>query len=135
MRSGPDQRSRGRFNANRPSHQQPRGQQHNQTLSTHGPGERIRGSAFQIYQRYLTLAQEAGRSDDRIAAENYYQHAEHYFRVNNENRGGNLAGTSPPIDHDIARSGWVTDPSGPTMDHAQPRTGDDQAWPTTDHDH
>ena len=81
MRSGPDQRSRGRFNANRPSHQPPRGPQRDQALSTHGPGERIRGSASQIYQRYLTLAQEAARSDDRIAAENYYQHAEHYFRL------------------------------------------------------
>src|ERR1700730_15501756 len=56
MRSGPDQRSRDRFNANRPSHPQPRGPQHNQTLDSHGPGERIRGSASQIYQRYLTLA-------------------------------------------------------------------------------
>jgi len=46
-----------------------------------------------MYQRYLTLAQEAARSDDRIAAENYYQHAEHYLRVNNENRAGNSVGT------------------------------------------
>src|ERR1700691_1411279 len=93
MRSGPDQRSR-----NRPSHQPSRGPQQNQNLNTHGPGERIRGSAYQIYQRYLMLAQEAARSDDRIAAENYYQHAEHYFRVNNESRGSNSAGTSHQIE-------------------------------------
>src|ERR1700732_4415683 len=117
MRSGPDQRSRGRFNANRPSHQQPRGPQFNQALDSHGPGERIRGSASQIYQRYLTLAQEAGRSDDRIAAENYYQHAEHYFRVNNESRGSNSAGTSPSIDQGIAHPGFVDDqPRSPNDD-------------------
>jgi hypothetical protein len=133
MRSGPDQRPRGRFNANRPSHQQPRGPQQNQALSTHGPGERVRGSASQAYQRYLTLAQEAARGDDRIVAENYYQHAEHYFRVNNENRGGNSAGTPPPIDRNRAHSGTTTEPGGTPIE-AQPRTDDDQPWPTTDPD-
>jgi hypothetical protein len=131
MRSGPDQRSRGRFNANRPSHQQPRGQQHNPTLSTRGPGERIGGSAFQIYQRYFTLAQEAARSNDLIAAENYYQHAEHYFRVNNESRGGNLAGTSHPIDRDTAHAAVVHEPSDTAIAQAQPQTDRDQPWPTT----
>ena len=134
MRSGPDQRPRGRFNANRPSRQQPRGPQRNQTLNTHGPGERNRGNASQLYQRYLTLAQEAARSDDRIAAENYYQHAEHYFRVNKENRGGNSAGASPPIDRDTVYPGFVADPAETPIDHAQPRTDDDQPWPITDPD-
>jgi hypothetical protein len=132
MRSGPDHRSRGRFNPNRPSHQPPRGPQHNQTHASHGPGERIRGNASQIYQRYLTLAQEAARSDDRIAAENYYQHAEHYFRVNNESRGGNSAGTSPPIDQGTAHPGFVAEPVETLIDQEQPRTDDDQPWPTID---
>jgi hypothetical protein len=132
MRSGPDQRPRGRFNANRPSHQPPRGPQHNQ--DSPGPGERIRGNASQIYQRYLTLAQEAARSDDRIAAENYYQHAEHYFRVNNESRGGNSGGTSPRIDRDTAHPGVVAEPDETLIDQAQPRTDDDQPWPITDPD-
>jgi hypothetical protein len=134
MRSGPDQRPRGRFNANRPSHQPPRGPQQNQTLNTHGPGERIRGSAFQIYQRYLTLAQEAARSGDRISAENYYQHAEHYFRVNSENRGGNSAGTSSQIDRGTTHPGPVAEPAETLIDQPQPRTNDDQPWPTTDPD-
>ena len=138
MRSGPDQQSRGRFNANRPSHQQPRGPQHNQMLDSHGPGERIRGSASQIYQRYLTLAQEAARIDDRVAAENYYQHAEHYFRVNNESRTGNSAGTSHPIDRGTTHIGVVAEPSETAIvqgfvaeasetaiDQGQPRPDDD----------
>src|SRR5260370_15633653 len=106
MRSGPDQRSRGRSNGNRPPHQQ-RGPKHNQSFDSHGPGERIRGNASQLYQRYLTLAQEAARTDDRVAAENYFQHAEHYFRVNNESRGGNSAGTPQPIDRNTAQTGFV----------------------------
>ena len=98
MRSGPDQRSRGRFNASRPSHQQPRVPQSNQTLDSHGPCERIRGTASQISERYLTLAREAARSDDRVAAENFYQHAEHYFRTSNAGRDGDPTGTPRPAD-------------------------------------
>ena len=132
MRSGPDQRPRRRFNANRPSHQQPRGPQYNQTLDSHAPGERIRGSASQIYQRYLTLAQEAARTDDRVAAENYYQHAEHYFRVSNESRNSNSAGTSHPIDQGTAHTGVVAEPSETAIVQAQPRPDDDQPRPTTE---
>src|SRR5882672_5908385 len=128
MKSGPDQRSRGRFNGNPPAHQQPRGPQHNQSFDSHGPGERIRGNASQLYQRYLTLAQEAARTDDRVAAENYFQHAEHYFRVNIESRGGNSAGTPQPIDRDTAQTGVVGETA---TDHAQPRTDDDQPRSTT----
>jgi hypothetical protein len=84
-----------------------------------------------MYQRYLTLAQEAARSDDRVAAENYYQHAEHYFRVSNESRTGNSAGTSHPIDRGTVQTG-VAEPSGTAMVQAQPRPDVDQPSPTTD---
>src|SRR5580700_5894714 len=131
MRSGPDQRSRGRFNANRPSHQQARGPQHNQMLDSHAPGERIRGSAFQIYQRYLTLAQEAARSDDRVSAENYYQHAEHYFRINNENGGGNSAGTSHQIDRGTAQTGFVAELDETLIDQTQHQIFVFKQWATT----
>jgi hypothetical protein len=91
MRSGGDQRPRGRPYGNRPSQQQG-GQQRSQSFSSNGPGnnygsgDRVRGNPHQLYQRYLTLAQDALRSEDRIAAEGYYQHAEHYFRVANAGR-------------------------------------------------
>src|SRR5208283_3653574 len=67
----------------RPFNQQPRIPQSNQTFDSNGPNIKIRGSAHQIFERYLALAREATASDDRIAAENFYQHAEHYFRINN----------------------------------------------------
>lgn len=97
MRSGTDQRSRGRFNTNRPT-QQRRPSQNSQSLDSHGPAERIRGSAFQINERYLALAREAERNDDRVVSENYYQHAEHYFRLNNLDRDSNSAAASAPAD-------------------------------------
>ncbi|MGE3769661.1 MAG: DUF4167 domain-containing protein [Bdellovibrionales bacterium] len=51
----------------------------NQIFDSHGPeGVRVRGNAFQVYEKYMTLAREAG---ERIDAENYYQHAEHFFRI------------------------------------------------------
>jgi hypothetical protein len=42
----------------------------------------LRGSqsAQKNYERYLALAQAQAQPGDRIGAENYYQHAEHYFR-------------------------------------------------------
>jgi hypothetical protein len=42
---------------------------------------RIRGNAFQVHEKYLGLARDAASAGDRVAAENYYQHAEHYFRI------------------------------------------------------
>jgi hypothetical protein len=39
------------------------------------------GSAQRSYERYLALAQEEARSGNAVGAENYYQHAEHYYRT------------------------------------------------------
>jgi Domain of unknown function (DUF4167) len=43
-------------------------------------------SAQRSYERYLVLAQEEARSGNVVSAENYYQHAEHYFRLMSANR-------------------------------------------------
>ena len=55
-----------------------------QTFDSNGPDVRIRGNAFQVHEKYLALARDASSSGDRIAAENYLQHAEHYFRIINQ---------------------------------------------------
>src|SRR3546814_13921942 len=52
-----------------------------QTFDSNGPNVRIRGNAHQVHEKYLALARDAASAGDRIAAENYYQHAEHYFRI------------------------------------------------------
>ncbi len=48
-----------------------------------GPEGRIRGNAHQVYEKYIGLARDAQSSGDRIAAETYFQHAEHYYRIVN----------------------------------------------------
>lgn len=48
---------------------------------SNGPDVKIRGTASHIAEKYLQLARDAQSSGDPVAAENYYQHAEHYFRV------------------------------------------------------
>ncbi len=46
-----------------------------------GQAKRVNGNARQVMERYLTLAQEASSAGDRITAEGYFQHAEHYYRL------------------------------------------------------
>ena len=96
MSSAPDPRFRGRSDANRPSHQQRRVPQNYQSLDSRGPDERIRGTASQIAERYLALARDRARSEDRIAAESYYQYAEHYIRVRNSSHERDVQDKSPP---------------------------------------
>jgi hypothetical protein len=63
-----------------------------QTFDSNGPNVKIRGNAYQVFERYVALAREAAASGDRIAAENLYQHAEHYFRIMNANGEANAHG-------------------------------------------
>lgn len=53
----------------------------NRTYDSNGPEVKIRGTAPHIYERYQQLARDAQSGGDRIAAENYLQHAEHYYRL------------------------------------------------------
>lgn len=48
---------------------------------SNGPDVKIRGSAQQIAEKYAALARDAQSSGDRVMAENYLQHAEHYNRI------------------------------------------------------
>ncbi len=49
-------------------------------------GPAVRGNARQVIEKYLVLAREASSAGDRIAAEGFFQHAEHYFRQMTTNR-------------------------------------------------
>ena len=84
MRQGPNpKRSRGRNNNNNNNNNQRRPNMplRMQTFDSNGPDVRIRGSAYQVHEKYLQLARDASSSGDRIVAENYLQHAEHYYRI------------------------------------------------------
>ena len=54
-----------------------------QVFDSNGPDVRIRGTAHQVHEKYIALARDAGSAGDRILAENYLQHAEHYQRMIN----------------------------------------------------
>ena len=54
---------------------------HSRSFDSAGPDVKIRGTATHVYEKYLQLARDAGSAGDRVMAENYLQHAEHYYRI------------------------------------------------------
>ena len=55
----------------------------NHVFDSSGPDLRIRGTAQQLFEKYLQLGRDATGSGDRVMAESYFQYAEHYFRILN----------------------------------------------------
>ncbi|MBS7813080.1 DUF4167 domain-containing protein [Roseococcus sp. XZZS9] len=53
----------------------------NHVFDSSGPDVRLRGTAQQLFEKYLQLGRDATGGGDRVAAEGYFQHAEHYFRI------------------------------------------------------
>ncbi|MDB5739186.1 MAG: hypothetical protein JWP16_226 [Alphaproteobacteria bacterium] len=53
----------------------------NRTFDSSGPEIKVRGSASHVYEKYLQMARDANSGGDRVMAENYLQHAEHYYRI------------------------------------------------------
>src|ERR671911_2326153 len=80
MRNGQNnKRMRGRNNNNNNNR---KGQNPlTRVYESNGPDVKIRGTASHVAEKYIQLARDAQTSGDPIAAENYYQHAEHYFRL------------------------------------------------------
>ena len=65
----------------------------NQTFESNGPEVKVRGTAQQVLEKYLALGRDAYSSGDPIAAEGFFQHAEHYHRVlNADGYGGDRGG-------------------------------------------
>jgi hypothetical protein len=57
------------------------GRRQKQTTRTNPARASSRPDSRASYERYITLAEAQMRAGDRIEAENYYQHAEHHFRL------------------------------------------------------
>ncbi len=55
----------------------------NHVFDSNGPDLRVRGTAQQLFEKYLQLGRDASSTGDRVMAEAYFQHAEHYFRILN----------------------------------------------------
>ncbi len=71
-------KSRSRSKSNRP---RTMGNIVNRVFDSSGPEGKVRGTPQQIIEKYLFLARDAQLSNDRVAAENFMQHAEHYTRM------------------------------------------------------
>lgn len=77
-------RSRGRGHGGGQFRQSGAGQlptNRNHVFDSNGPDVRLRGTAQQLFERYLQLGRDATGAGDRVQAESYFQHAEHYFRI------------------------------------------------------
>jgi hypothetical protein len=132
MRPGQNKRSRNRNNNNNnnsnmngshPNNNRPRPPNRMQTFDSNGPSVKIRGNAYQVFERYIALAREAATSGDRINAENLYQHAEHYFRIMNADGHGNPNQPRPmtPADTEMGPdSDLDEDTAEPESQHAAP---------------
>jgi len=98
MRPGQNKRSRGRNGGGGGLRHdnRPRLPNRIQTFDSNGPNVKIRGNAYQVFERYVAMAREAQTSGDRVAAENFYQHAEHYFRIMNLQGEGQGQGAPRP---------------------------------------
>ncbi len=83
MRNGQNnKRMRNRNNNNNNNNNNRRGQNPmTRVFESNGPDIKIRGTASHVAEKYVQLARDARSSGDPVAAENYYQHAEHYFRL------------------------------------------------------
>ena len=101
---------RGRNQRRRP------GNNPNRALDSNGPEVRIRGTANQIYDKYIALARDASSAGDRIKAESYLQHAEHYFRV--------IRATQPPQQAQQTQRDGAGDGEQPSIENGQERNDD-----------
>src|SRR4029453_910427 len=77
MRNGQNKRMRGRNRKGGGHHHNPL----TRVYESNGPDVKIRGTANHVAEKYVQLARDAQASGDPVSAENYYQHAEHYFRM------------------------------------------------------
>src|SRR5437588_13103746 len=83
MRNGQNNNKRLRNRNNNNNNNSHRRDQNPMTrvFESNGPDIKIRGTASHVAEKYVQLARDARSSGDPVAAENYYQHAEHYFRL------------------------------------------------------
>jgi hypothetical protein len=76
-----NRRMRGRGNNNNNNNNRRGPNPLTRNYESNGPDVKIRGSAQQIAEKYANLARDAQSAGDRVMAENYLQHAEHYNRI------------------------------------------------------
>jgi len=77
-------KSRSRSKSRNNNNNRPSGNIVNRVFDSSGPEGKVRGTPQQIIDKYNQLTRDAQLSGDRVAAENFQQHAEHYTRMLSE---------------------------------------------------
>ena len=104
----------------------------NQTFESSGPEVKIRGTAQQVYEKYLSLARDAVSAGDRIAAEGYFQFADHYYRLvsaangNGQPRGDQNNRIPPPPESAAGQFGTDDGESSTAAEDMADDEGDDE---------
>ncbi|MCR8550226.1 DUF4167 domain-containing protein [Salipiger sp. P9] len=130
-------RSRSKNNRNRNS----LGNVVNRVFDSSGPEGKVRGTPQQIIDKYNQLARDAGLANDRVAAENFQQHAEHYMRLlseaqreaevrreqqERENRERQAQRDKERAERDVQKSAAREEPEEAEAPRADPLGGGDQ---------
>jgi len=89
----------------------------NHVFDSNGPDLRIRGTAQQLFEKYLQLGRDATSGGDRVMAEGYFQHAEHYFRILN---AMNQAAAQQGQQNGGGRRGFAEDGGQPSAEGEDP---------------
>ncbi|MDO9499203.1 DUF4167 domain-containing protein [Falsiroseomonas sp.] len=128
----------------------------NHIFDSNGPDMRLRGTAQQLFEKYLQLGRDATGASDRVMAESYFQHAEHYFRILNamsqatqqqggqpyppqrryqgQDQEGGEQGQAEPGEGGVAQSTPYTHQNGNGQDRAQDRDRDQDRAQDRDRD-
>jgi hypothetical protein len=108
----------------------------NHVFESNGPEMRVRGTAQQLFEKYLQLGRDATGAGDRVMAESCFQHAEHYFRILNAMNQAAAQSQPQQQRHQHHRNGHEADgdgggeavsDSGPNGQHHDPAPSDDEA--------
>lgn len=108
----------------------------NHVFDSHGPDVRVRGTAQQLFEKYLQHGRDATGAGDRVAAEAYFQHAEHYFRIMNAMAQAAQQSQQERAERQASRqrrpqmnAGDETNENRQDGDDAQPRHGEAEPQP------
>jgi hypothetical protein len=103
----------------------------NHVFDSSGPDIRIRGTAQQLFEKYLQLGRDATSSGDRVTAEAFFQHAEHYFRIlnamNQAQQQGQQNGQAPQQQQSNQRRGYQNGDGYQGNDDGNPEDDDPRA--------
>lgn len=95
------------------------------SYESNGPDVKVRGTAQHVAEKYMTLARDALSSGDSVAAENYFQHAEHYNRIIMTAQAQQSAARDEERRQQVAASGHSDQPSVEAGSQQAPPTGEE----------